>query len=842
MPGGAALLRLAGLPVRLWLAGGCPELFALLARTDAAAGAYRRSARTLAERLGRQLVPRPELTDAERVAVLELRRAFHRGVPVADDERVRLAERAAAFGDATLAAQLRSVVAEARQLVELDTRLVRELAVERRRLQGLPWLLLRSSPVGSAALANDAPEVLADIERRLAAGERWDGKRLRQRSDYLWRLVGRGAAKTTPRTWFGHLALAPVSENPRKNDTLISTMDGSPAIAGQCASHHMSNVHTSRHALEEIRCGGDLTSVEVSLTGLHWPDGTEFVSWVMDPADRSRMREVRLRETPALRAVRRALANGPLLWPELLTRLLGTRTGDPRSREVLTGFLTHLATLGVVQPSSQVTDRVGGWWTSPPAESGVGSEFVDVYRQGTAIVPAAALRRFGMAMRLVKRLAALVEADAPAIYHHVLQLVDARPNPVPDLVRRFLFDHPEYRTPTTSRVGWPEPRDPDSGYAHFLTLLANQPDEPGGTVDISGELLDVLDAPGAEWDWPADCVLRPLPPNAGEPLAVLEAVGPPGVLDARFCDGLRKLSGAEPDLVVEYREFLREVERIQGGRFVEVLVPPLGERAANAVRRPHYTPLWTGDPDRRAYYGYHPIQDYLPLHEITVRRDGREVIAEAHGARVWPIYHATRAPSPPWDVVLALLRTAGPRGARTGYRWGGALAAFPGRDHLPRITVGKLLVLSCAQWRVHPDELWEAGADPDEKFRALGRLVRRRRLPRWVFAAPVGGRPVPLDLASLPALRQLDRLLAARAAAEDTGPLLFEEMLPAPGQLLVTDTAHAPNDQLAAQLLLRIPADSGLTAPEAQAPHADAPAADMRDVIEPVMVGVGMAG
>ncbi|WP_344044084.1 hypothetical protein, partial [Saccharothrix xinjiangensis] len=90
------LLRLAGLPVRLWLAGGCPELFAALAGADAAADAHREHGRALAARLGDRVVPRPEVTDAERQAVLEMRRAAHVPRPLPGGDGQALALRAAA--------------------------------------------------------------------------------------------------------------------------------------------------------------------------------------------------------------------------------------------------------------------------------------------------------------------------------------------------------------------------------------------------------------------------------------------------------------------------------------------------------------------------------------------------------------------------------------------------------------------------------------------------------------------------------------------------------------------------------------------------------------------------
>jgi hypothetical protein len=308
-----------------------------------------------------------------------------------------------------------------------------------------------------------------------------------------------------------------------------------------------------------------------------------------------------------------------------------------------------------------------------------------------------------------------------------------------------------------------------------------------------------------------DCLLRPLPAEPGGAAAVLDSAVPAGTLDARFARGLRLVHGAEPAWVTGYRDFLREFERTAGGRLVEVLVPPHNARSANAVRRPACTDLWTGDPDPRPYFGEDHPGRHVPLHAITLRLQGRTVVAEADGERLWPVHHATRVPFPPWDVALALLLAAGPPDLRRGgWRRSHALTAFPGRRHLPRLTAGALVV-GRAQWRVRRDELWAPGADLEERFRALGRLVRARSLPGWVFAGPPGGRQVPVDLAGLPALRVLDRVLAGG------DELVLTEMLPAPTQLPVEDTTHTTGDRLACQLLLRLPATGATDSPSDRA-------------------------
>ncbi|WP_367128702.1 lantibiotic dehydratase [Saccharothrix sp. HUAS TT1] len=761
------LLRLAGWPAGLWLAGACPGLFAALADVDAEAAACREHGRALAARLGDRVVPRPEVTAAERQAVLRVRRAAHGGRPLPDDAVVALARSAAARVDPPSAIGVDRLVARARSVREAEARLRDDLAAEQRRLAGLPWRLLRSSPVGSAALGHDAADVVADVELRLAAGEGWDGKRLRQRADHLWRLIARGAVKTTPRSWFGHLAV---------------TSGSGPLTAGPFATLETPNVHTS-HA---PRTG-------LSTTGLHWSEDGSLVTWAPHEREPGRLREVRVRDTPALRAVRHVVADGPRTEEEILTALLGPNADAPAGRAALTAFLDHLVGLGVLRRGRRVTERVSGWGPAR-ATPRVGEDFLDVHRRVTGAAPTPDVRP---AVGLLRRVDALIRQDGPPGSSPVRELVDERPTPVPELVRRFLATRSARPATPADRGTWPVARDPGSGYAALLRVLAEAGDAvgPGGAVELTDDLLDAVGAPRPSWEWPVDCLVRPLPGGS----AVLDCAVPAGALDARFARGLRLLHGAEPGPPASYREFLRRFERTTGGRLVEVLVPPHNARSANTVRRPVHTDLWTGDPDPLPYFGEPHPGRHVPLHAITLRRDGGAVVAEAGGERLWPVHHATRAPFAPWDVALALLVAAGPRDVRRGgWHRPHALTAFPDRRHLPRVTAGPVVV-SRAQWRVGRDELWPPDAGVEAKFRALGRLTRARSLPRWVFAGPAGGRQAPVDLAGLPALRLLDRALAGG------DELIFVEMLPDPTGFPVVDAAHDTDDRLACQLLLRLP-------------------------------------
>ncbi|MFL6125925.1 MAG: hypothetical protein ACJ73U_40635, partial [Actinophytocola sp.] len=317
-------------------------------------------------------------------------------------------------------------------------------------------------------------------------------------------------------------------------------------------------------------------------------------------------------------------------------------------------------------------------------------------------------------------------------------------------------------------------------------------------ADLTAAVLDRIGAPPAPRSpWPVDCLVRPLP--TAKPLAVLEAVLPAGIADARFADALRGLHD-DVSHVDGYRSFLDAVALRCGVDVVEVLVPPNSDRGANTVRRPRYTRLWTGDADPSAYLGEHPGR-YLPLGQLTVRRDGERVVAaDPTGRPLWPVCHATRVPPPPWDVVMALLTAASPvSGLAAPFLAGDPTAAFPDLDRLPRLVVDGGLVLAPRSVVLPRDRLPRRGLPVQDRIRALARLRTETGAPRWNFVRVHGaGRPRPVDLDSMTALRVFDRLLAAPSVTA----LVLEEMLPAPENLTVGDET---GERLAAQLLLRLP-------------------------------------
>ncbi|RST13628.1 lantibiotic dehydratase [Streptomyces sp. WAC05374] len=820
-----ALLRIAGVPCAAWTSAGDPGLFERVAHHARAADERAARARDLAERLGAHVVPHPGLADTDRGAVLALRRRLHAGhAPRAADLALldRLPGHTATAG---LAADARALAHDAERAGAERTALVQQVTDGQQQAAVRVWELARTHPVLRDLLASAAPGLLADVERRLAAGESWSGKPLRKRAAYLWRVIGRAAAKTTPRGWAGQLATAPVlTEAPGTLLIAPGTTLGALAATGT------ENVHLVRSrppGPPDLRTADPGTLLAPAPLHFTQPPSS-LRAYVVDPREPTRLRHVALRRTRALDAVLTVLADGPCPLGEVEKTLLGPAAppgGAPApDAAVLRGFLQHLHTMGLLQVCAAPRLRHTAWTpptevaaagTPPrpltPADGTADGWFLDSYRALDAPVPARAAERVRQGLRVAARIAALRDAGTPAAREAPeLAAITEQPRPVSEILAALLpagGDAPR-PGPVAHRPheAWPAPADPDCGYARLLAHLAAHTGP--GPADVDHALLDALGAPPADDalpPWPLDCLLRPLPDGDTGPLAVLETASAAGVLDARFADGLRALYGGHPNADA-HRAFLAAVERHSGVRFVELLVPPLAERAANAVRRPVVTNWWTGDPDPTPYHGPSGTgARYLPLDRITLRRSGGRIVAEADGHRVVPVHHATRSPLPPYDVLVRVLLAAGHPAAATLLRLDGLDGALHGHPRLPRVTAAGELVLAPATWRLERARLWRPADDPYDKVRALAALRRDTGLPRHVFVrTAAGAKPVPVDLDALPALPVVDRLRAQQPGTD----LLVEEMLPAPAGLPLRDPLHG-GAAVAAQVLLRLPHDTG---------------------------------
>jgi hypothetical protein len=226
------------------------------------------------------------------------------------------------------------------------------------------------------------------------------------------------------------------------------------------------------------------------------------------------------------------------------------------------------------------------------------------------------------------------------------------------------------------------------------------------------------------------------------------------------------------------------------------------------VRRPVYTSAWTGDPHTAAYLRADADPGrYIPLHAIRIRRIEGRLRADLDGQPIWPVYHATRSFSPPWDRVARVLLATAPLDLPWDFkRKIRSLARLPGQAAVPRVSVDGGIVLSPAQWRVSPGDLWDGDATAIAKLRALMRLRKRYSMPRWVYLDRGDNKPpVPCDLEGVHAIRTIEHWTTGDA------PATVIEMLPTPDQFLVIDRAHRDTDRLAAQLHLRFPCDESAT-------------------------------
>ncbi|CAM3844372.1 lantibiotic dehydratase [Kibdelosporangium persicum] len=779
-----ALMRTAALPMAWFARAGAPELADALRQWDRDRDRLAADGLTLADAIGDVVVPHLALGAADRADALAARRLLHTLPdpipPRAEGVVAAAADIAVRVGQTELGTRLRRTARTLTELADRHAHLDDAVDAEQRRLSELPWSVLATDPVARLAIAEAQPGVLADIQTRLGAGETWTGKRMRQRADLLWRLITRGSTRATPRGWLAHTALLQVADAPA---------DVLPPLTDDYAVEYAANRHDGT-GLAELTAPGALLAV----TPLHRDIEADTLFWVIDPRTPDRLRRLRLRRTEPLRAVLDALTGSTLTLPQFTAALVPPHA-EPVDRDqhqrIVHGFVQHLIRLGVVTVSLPTSATTTGWaprtGTLPRPREG---SFVDVHRRSDGPLPLAYVRRVeelsGSAMRVLD----VVGSSRP----RVTQTADLSetPRPVLDLMVDDLAEPP---SPRRQRWDWPVPDVADTPYGRLHRWLSERLDV--GPVDIDDTVLAMVGAPpSVPTAWPLDCVIVPVRPT-GLPLAVFDYVRSTGTLDSRFADALAVLHPAGPVRPEWYRTFLRQVERDLGGRFVELLVPPLSAKAANAVRRPAYTEAWTGDPDVHRYYrdGLRRPSTYLPLSGLTIQRTDGGPVVRAHGERIWPVYHSTRAMPQPWDVIGNRLLAASPRANRVPWeRLRYSLTGWPDRHWMPRITVGGgQLVLSPQQWRLRADELWETSAPAPGAARALARLRAVRGLPRWVtVAADAQDEPRACDLDSLHTVRLVDRI--RRCGVTE---FLVAEMLPEP------DIAGGPTHR--GELVLRLP-------------------------------------
>jgi hypothetical protein len=805
--GAGALLRLAAVPMETFLSGGSPEIFERLRFLDEQTTAYTDRARAVAKEIGIHLVSHPAVDGRARAGALKVRRALHSGsvLPAVPTEAVAHLAGALLPGHG-LDFRLRDLLAHDCALRALRKDVERLILAEEERLLAEAWRLLHATPFGRRAAAEGDLTVYQDIAGRVAAGEPWTSKRMRRRGDYLWRILTRASMRATPRGWLGHVALVPVREDGRWDGT------GPLRVSGWTAADYAGNIELHRTARAAAAALDLPTSARVALAPLHALGPEHLVVWTLEGTGLETVGEVRLRRTAVLDSIVEHLGNGPLPAGRLLD---ACARSDVDSRAAVAGLLTHLVRLSVLQVNTEAERVLIGWSAVEAAARAMPPEppndYVDVYRPAIDAMSAPYARQLTSLVGLAMRVMNAVDLDGPPEALPLPDAITQRPRPLLDIARDCLTGGIEVGPGWPHHHDWQPVQCPGSPYARLVAWLGDRLDGATG-IDLDAAALDAIGAPEPALDWPVDGLLRPIGESGLH--AVLEHVTPAGVLDARFAGALHELHAELPQ-VSAYRRFLSGLEAESGIRFMEILVPPLSIRAANAVRRPTYAALWTGDPDRAAYLDTRAAS-YVPLALITLRMHDGRVVAEVSGEPVWPVLHTARLPTRPWSTIVGLLMLASPQPDRGRWRpLRYSLPAWPDRDFVPRIDVGGL-VLTPAQWRLRTAQLWRNGDRLVDKFTRLERLSRELGLPRLVHVvADLHEQPLAVDLFSPHGIRVMDRMI------QQGGPaLMVRELLAGTDRLAVCD--EATGGRSLAELLLRLPADERTVDGRATARHRNA--------------------
>jgi len=798
--GCSALLRVAGLPIRYWLAGASPALFEKAERLARNEEMRHACAIQLAERIGEQLVPKPAVSRDDRAFLLAVRRSLHRGDLIAKVSRERLLTVSGlSDGDEELVQALVAMVDRDRAHAMFSAEVEADLAQEQDRLLLLPEQISHESRVARALLAPQDPE-----EPELAS--QLNRKSRRHHCEHEWRRVARAATGSTPRGWLSHVALLTIGAPGRLQP---------PAVTERFTAQWAENVRAPRLALANPPDDWPTSESRLAVNPLHWDVDGRLVCVELDK--NREQTQVSVQRTLLLDGILAALYDVVQTFGEL-AQAVGCVNRDERL--ALRGFVRHLVILGILQPSAQplirlerratpgqtfarvvgVKDGQGGW--------------VDVYRYAETGISGDLARELQRGVSQAFRVLSLMrDRDDMADRGRWPVPTSARSWSIGEILRDEMAvdDKPtSNREDTETADRKPFPASPNSRFAELARELVERAGHATEVV-IGSDLLDEWGAASGVLNWPVDCLVRVPTPGAGF-TAVLEDSRPPGVLDARFADTLSDMHGVIPH-VEAYRAFLRQLEQLTGILFVELLIPPLTDGAANAVRRPIYTRAWTGDPHADAYLrGGTDPGIYIPLNAIVIRRIEGRLRAEVDGQPIWPVYHATRTFEPPWNRVARVLLATAPvdwplHCERMSHVLGLLRTLLPEQATVPRISVDGGIVLSPAQWRVPSDQLWDRDSPGRAKLRALIRLRDRYALPRWVYLLRDDHKPpMPCDLESIHVIRTIERCTTGSA------PLNVIEMLPSPDQLLVVDRAHSSGDRLASQLQLRFPCDESASA------------------------------
>jgi len=791
--GCSGLLRVAGLPIRYWLAGANPTLFKKVERLVREEDVRHAYAIQLAERIGHQLVPNPALSREDRAFVLGIRRTLHRGDLIANVSRERLLKLSGlSEADLGLVHSIAAMVDRDRRIAMLSAEFELDLAHEKDRLLLLSEQIYYESRVARALFAQRAPEDQGP-KSQLSRKSR------QHRFEHEWRRIARAATWSTPRGWLSHVALLPIE---------TAAWLPPPAVSERFMAQWTENVRAGRLALADPPDDWPSAESRLALNPLGWDMDGRFVSVVQ--VENNEQTQVSVRHTSLVDGISAALADGVHTFEELAQALDCMNLDELLA---LRGFVRHLVVLGILQPSASPQIRLerratpGQTFAHLASADGSPGGWVDVYRFAEIGISVGIAREMQGGVLQALRILSLTREDARDQFRSAVP-TGSQSWRVSEILRSELAARDESKSDREhieTVDGWPLPAPSTSGYSWLLSKIVEQGGHATEFV-IDSQLLDECGAPNGGLNWPVDCLVR-IPEQGAGFAAVLDQLWPPGMLDSRFVDTLVDIHGVVPH-VEAYRAFLRRVEQLTGLLFMELLAPPLQDGAANAVRRPVYTSAWTGDPHTDTYLRRGPEPSrYIPLSAIRIRRIEGRLRADLDGQPIWPVYHATRSFSPPWDRIAHLLMATAPLDLPWDFqRTIHSLTQLPGQPVVPRILVSGGMILSPAQWHIGPDQLWERGASAIAKVRSLVRLQNQYSLPRWVYLSRGDDNPpIPCDLESIHTIRTIER--------STTGgrPMNLIEMLPTPDQFLVIDHAHSGRDRLASQLHLRLPCDESAT-------------------------------
>lgn len=743
----SVLVRVCSAPLETFALGGLPTLFEKLREYDMLSEALAKDARNVARELG-DIVNGQDWSrsDARALGALQSRVSRLSPLQPRDISCLDMLSRS----DSALMVRVRVILArrEARERLsaEIDALIENGGADATAAL----WSSCAVRPELCRMLALRDPEFYRACLENGPSPQYWSGKKGRHRADYLKAILRRATFRTIPREWYTHVTVLPVEGDAA----------GLPAgDADQFSTVHQTNIHSHRKQATEAPAALADGNYPLALAPLSWRDDDRLCFCVSDWDKPSQVREVGLKASSFFLQLYEAMSGRVLTFTEIKALLRGRL--DHAEFEILPDFVAYLMSQGVIQacPLPEISHTS---WQAPEAMRPVGppsdlsSAFVDVYRRWEGGVPEDVIPRVQTGMSAIARLSILIDQDWAG---HELQSPGTVREPSMPLIElaksRLMAASEKSRVPSSPTEGtptvfhprdWPLPTNSVGGYARLHAWIGARLGG-GQPMRLRSIVLDDCGAPAWDFPWPCDAMVRLARPGA-DFIGVFDEAFAAGSMDARFVPALAAL-GFDHTAFDFYRSFLAETARQSGIEFIELLFPPLSLGAANAVTRPDYGLRWTGDPASATYFPAPKTADaFVALDRFTISDT-------SHGKRLFlddkpvvTMYHATRLPIAPWNVLTNLLLNAAPPPIRfSPRRLHRLLDAFPEARHAPRLEVEGGLVVSCEQWRLGKENLWQRKDDRREKMRVLARLRSQFDLPRFVFISPAAGvRPIACDL------------------------------------------------------------------------------------------------